>query len=1250
MEPPGGLPSPSPSSSISGARRMLPMNSNRLQSDGPSLTPSFSSTTEGSMKQVINTLPLSKQGVSAHVCNICKPPKTFTTAEHLSRHQLSHGEPKFPCHGCDRVFHREDLLLSHLDKNEHDHEKVQPPPSVPSQNTQLPTPASSVAPPPSLAGKPRPSFKKSSKPTYAKARDYSFKPLTDLLPTGIRDTKSKTSNKENKPSRSATQKVVSGRAGEPKPPPNSSAKDPKPPLGVIGDDFENDVYDDETDYSDGGSVEGVDVDAFQSKFAETLASDVRKFDADFDKRDGRKLFDSLPDSLVAFALSLGQPGSTQAQRDVMYLVHKFRHDISNRFKGIIEKSIKQRSIQPPGKQDSNSESTSSRIRDWLATGVDDNIGNEPITENASRPPEETHHGNQHRVGVPVPPDKCEYDAVFSSASYKWLLSSIAQTLHRSPSSPLDAINVIGSHIRGAYRDCQKKKLSRRLPSKTHEMYLLADLDLVAFLNDQYTDCASPKSRTELLCTAITLTGFEVDAQALPCAEYIQQTWPITGIYVMNAICSALDSQASCTEKLPDRSEVTANLIQEPIRRRLGIRIKAKGTADFLAEVGEIFGWLTAALRASPDQDQLAWCIPYLHHSGKARNSISEVWEVRFKITKATQGISEDKLGQCWHGMFRNAVIVKGFPIPHRPSRNTGLEIPLHMAAGLMDTPKMHEFLGRYYLKGFSTMLAPVELIGGVVLWHLYHNRSGRRISYCDALNSGSKARISLKELHTSRHIIGWCSEALCMAGDQDANYSIRNSALPFPGREFALEKVSFSVGNFITGGCQFSIGRKDIPLHITKQGYVAKLRWIDQKYLIFWDEEDKRGWLVNGSSALLHLVRASLEHCQSDKFSSEFLFDFKAFKEPATRFRSDSAVDALLDRDNRNLWLYREEKTQEKTIYSSGRLMKQIEKTATYTTLEGKIVEVYESLEKLIDYQAHSAADSKGLNAKPRGSGRLEGWDFKDIAMTKDPVSPRVATLPDYGKTWTSFAKEIRAVALLGRGFGDIIKPNLNTSDLADKPTPSVWHSMPAGKGLLGACLADLKEITESQGTLEILDKLFKSEEVNPDSFPLGGVIFGLHTRLKRSVRGVLPGPSQTVAKDSQDSTSTTSYSDDTSSAPPSLIANRRSAGGLPANADSDPTSQDTLPTTPGICRTPSRSSLGNLAPSIAADDDASPDDDLENTAAGPAGLGLRSIKKLMKRPREDDESQYEDGGGKGGKRRKLMNLVRRAPRDAGPS
>ncbi|KAK4447906.1 putative transcription factor TDA9 [Podospora aff. communis PSN243] len=67
-----------------------------------------------------------KKGVPVHVCDLCKPAKTFTRAEHLRRHQLSHQNPGYACTypGCERAFHRPDLLARHQQRHDVEGDKA----------------------------------------------------------------------------------------------------------------------------------------------------------------------------------------------------------------------------------------------------------------------------------------------------------------------------------------------------------------------------------------------------------------------------------------------------------------------------------------------------------------------------------------------------------------------------------------------------------------------------------------------------------------------------------------------------------------------------------------------------------------------------------------------------------------------------------------------------------------------------------------------------------------------------------------------------------------------------------------------------------------------------------------------------------------------------------------------------------------------------------------------------------------------
>ncbi|TVY43321.1 Zinc finger protein [Lachnellula subtilissima] len=67
---------------------------------------------------VTGRISRAKKGVPVHTCEICA--KTFTRAEHLRRHQLSHQKPAYACtfKDCERAFHRPDLLTRHMHRHE----------------------------------------------------------------------------------------------------------------------------------------------------------------------------------------------------------------------------------------------------------------------------------------------------------------------------------------------------------------------------------------------------------------------------------------------------------------------------------------------------------------------------------------------------------------------------------------------------------------------------------------------------------------------------------------------------------------------------------------------------------------------------------------------------------------------------------------------------------------------------------------------------------------------------------------------------------------------------------------------------------------------------------------------------------------------------------------------------------------------------------------------------------------------------
>ncbi|KAK3292379.1 uncharacterized protein B0H64DRAFT_419674 [Chaetomium fimeti] len=366
-------------------------------------------------------------------------------------------------------------------------------------------------------------------------------------------------------------------------------------------------------------------------------------------------------------------------------------------------------------------------------------------------------------------------------------------------------------------------------------------------------------------------------------------------------------------------------------------------------------------------------------------------------------------------------------------------------ARLAQSPRIHQWFGKYLLKGFSTAIVPSQRLDDAILWHLYYSDDGEsddgeRLPYPDT-GTIQCADVEADEIAKGRHILGWCSEAQFYAGSKDANYAIRESRLSSPGKDFSLEKVSFSVGQIVTGGCQFSIGRKDTPIRITRGGYVDKLRWIRQRYFTLYDVDDNRGFLIDGASTLLHLLRTSLHLSSVDEFASELLFEHSKFQESPDPLKRSSAVKVLLSETNRRLPLYREDEH-------------------TSTTVQHRIEQLYETLEKLVDHAHHAEATHKGVHAKPRISNHLKGWDFTDLASDRDPFHLKVAKLP-LSVNWVDFTRAIPAVTLFGRGFGELIRPAAHPHPQQLQQACLDWMALPTDQYHLCVGAADLTAIVQ---------------------------------------------------------------------------------------------------------------------------------------------------------------------------------------------
>ena len=134
-------------------------------------------------------------------------------------------------------------------------------------------------------------------------------------------------------------------------------------------------------------------------------------------------------------------------------------------------------------------------------------------------------------------------------------------------------------------------------------------------------------------------------------------------------------------------------------------------------------------------------------------------------------ISANENGVCWMKLFSNIHLAQGCPVPRRRDvdANTGIEMSLHLMAKLLNTNRISNFKGIFLIKGVSAILVPTRRQEGLTFWHLVSNDDGSYISYSD-VRIGQVIRdyprgLSVGDLEASRHIVGWCAEAMNCAGE-----------------------------------------------------------------------------------------------------------------------------------------------------------------------------------------------------------------------------------------------------------------------------------------------------------------------------------------------------------------------------------------------------------------------------------------------------------------------------------------------------
>lgn len=211
--------------------------------------------------------------------------------------------------------------------------------------------------------------------------------------------------------------------------------------------------------------------------------------------------------------------------------------------------------------------------------------------------------------------------------------------------------------------------------------------------------------------------------------------------------------------------------------------EATGTKYGLAEVTEMLLWMSTAMQTRRKTSGVSLSSAEItgeFHINEApvgpntadletERHVGTAYIYAAYKTRSTSQVTPvlEGQGQCWYDLFRVCNIVEGYPIPSRPSKQPGLEIPLDMLASLTRAERITPFDDNLIMKGFSTLLHAAKLLEDCIFWHLVYNQDGSRVSFSDERIplSSAASTLDLEAAYmTARHIVGWSAKVEARTG------------------------------------------------------------------------------------------------------------------------------------------------------------------------------------------------------------------------------------------------------------------------------------------------------------------------------------------------------------------------------------------------------------------------------------------------------------------------------------------------------
>jgi len=310
-----------------------------------------------------------------------------------------------------------------------------------------------------------------------------------------------------------------------------------------------------------------------------------------------------------------------------------------------------------------------------------------------------------------------------------------------------------------------------------------------------------------------------------------------------------------------------------------------------------------------------------------------------------------------------------------------------------------------------------------------------------------------------------------VAGTGKATYDIKEATTDPPGSNLVLEKATITGGKILGGSATFGRGhhRDQIYNASGQVGFRTEVLQLREMYVVLFDTLSRRGWLVDGISALLHITSTQVR-------DRRFLQMCDNPQEVSIRYAhhqrgGDDAFETICKLGNEEITLWEEftKRTTTKKKDSEGNMVGEPEHLYDTWSLKHQFRENIQTLNKIY---AHQARPLSGVDIRLTDRKRLEGWSFRNVVDRPILIEPKTVYLQDDSGGWVEYTRQFHAATLLGANFGELIQPRRHGS----QPPCCVWDTVPIGRDLLTVSYTTLREIAEKGGAMKHFPKKVTSD------------------------------------------------------------------------------------------------------------------------------------------------------------------------------